>query len=163
MSWIKAKHVRNAGVGAAALAAACLMQWEGMDLTAKHQSIDPPGVITACIGETNYDRKDLKAGDKFTREQCKQRLLEDMPKYAVAVDKCIHVAMPDHRRAALISFAYNLGQRALCKSSVARYLNAGKVRQACDAMLLYNRANRKVLKGLDNRRRFEREWCLRED
>lgn len=160
---ITKRHVRNAGAGAAALAVCCLSTWEGMDLVAKHKNIDPPGVITACIGETNYDRKDLKEGDRFTPDECKRRLLEDMPKYAAEVDKCIHVKMPDHRRAAMISYTYNVGGPTLCKSSVARNMNAGRVKQACDALLLYNRANGRVLKGLDNRRRYERAWCLRED
>jgi lysozyme len=158
-----ANKTAKRGGAAAALAVACLCTWEGMDLTAKHQAIDPPGVITACIGETNYDRKDLKAGQRFTEEECKQRLLEDMPKYAAAVDKCVHVDMPPHRRAALISFTYNVGSGTLCKSSVARYLNAGRTQEGCDALLRFNRANGKVLKGLTNRRTYERNWCLRGD
>lgn len=151
------------GGAAAVLAVACLCTWEGMDLTAKHQAIDPPGVITACIGETNYDRKDLKEGQRFTREECKQRLLEDMPKYSAEVDRCVKVDLPSHRRAALISFTYNVGGGNFCKSSVVRYLNAGDVQKGCDALLRYNRANGKVLKGLTNRRRYERDWCLRND
>lgn len=154
---------RGVAGAAAALAVAALVQWEGMDLTARHQSIDPPGVITACIGETNYDDPALKAGQKFTPEECKQRLLDDLPKYAAQVDQCIHVEMPPHRRAALISFTYNVGGHALCKSSVSRYINAGDVQRGCNALLLYNKSNGAVRRGLDNRRRFEREWCLRED
>lgn len=156
-------NAKKGGVAAAALAVACLCTWEGMDLTAKHQAIDPPGVITACIGETNYDRKDLREGQRFTREECKRRLLEDMPKYAEQVDRCIHVDMPPHRRAAMISFTYNVGGATLCRSSVARNLNAGRVQEGCDALMLYDRANGRVLKGLENRRRYERDWCLRDD
>lgn len=156
-------NAKKGGAAAAALAVACLCSWEGMNLTATHQAIDPPGVITACIGETNYDRRDLRAGQQFTREECKQRLLEDMPKYAAQVDACVHVDMPPHRRAALISFTYNVGGNTLCKSSVARHLNAGRTQEGCDALMLYDRANGKVLRGLENRRHFEREWCLRED
>ncbi len=151
------------GAAAAVLAVACLCTWEGMDLVAKHQAIDPPGVITACIGETNYDRPDLREGQRFTEEECKQRLLEDMPKYAASVDKCIHVDMPPHRRAAMISFAYNVGGGTLCKSSIARHLNAGRVQEGCDALMLYDRANGVVLQGLKNRREYERGWCLRTD
>src|SRR5690349_6351260 len=126
-----ANKSKQAGA-AATLAVACLCTWEGMDLVARHQAIDPPGVVTACIGETNYDRKDLKEGQRFTTEECKRRLLEDMPKYAAEVDRCIKVETPPHRRAALISFTYNVGGAALCKSSVARNLNAGRVKEGCD-------------------------------
>lgn len=156
-------NAKKGGAAAAVLAVTCLCTWEGMDLTAKHQAIDPPGVITACIGETNYDRPDLREGQRFTREECKTRLLQDMPKYAEQVDRCIKVDMPPHRRAAMISFTYNVGGYTLCKSSVARYLNAGNVQKGCDALMLYDRANGKVLRGLENRRAYEREWCLRED
>jgi lysozyme len=156
------KNVRN-GAAAAALTVACLCTWEGMDLTAKHQAIDPPGVITACIGQTNYDDPSLKVGQKFTRKECEERLLHDVPKYSKEVDRCVKVDMPPHRRAAITSFTYNVGGATLCRSSVAKELNAGNVQKACDALLRYNRANGKVLRGLDNRRRYERDWCLRND
>jgi lysozyme len=148
---------------AAALAVVCLTQWEGMDLIAKHFAIDPPGVITACIGRTNYDDPDLRAGQKFTPEQCKQFLLDDLPKYAAQLDRCLKVETPPHRRAALISFTYNVGGGTVCKSSVIRYINQGDVQRGCDALMNYTKANGKYLQGLANRRKFEREWCLRED
>ena len=44
---------------------------------------------------------------------------------------------------------------------------AGRVREACDAMVKYVNANGKFLQGLYNRRTNamwgERPWCLRED
>jgi lysozyme len=46
---------------------------------------------------------------------------------------------------------------------VARHLNAGRIKQGCDALLLYNKAGGRVLKGLVNRRAQEHEWCLRSD
>ena len=156
-------NTKKGALSAAALAVIALVNWEGMDLTAKHQRIDPPGVITACIGQTNYDDPDLRIGQRFSPEECKARLLKDLPKYEAQVDRCVHVPMPPHRRAAIISFTYNVGGGALCKSSVGRLLNTGRVREACDGLLNYTRANGKVLQGLLNRRRFERDWCNRED
>ena len=140
-----------------------LSQWEGMDLTAKKYRHDPPGVVTACIGMTNFDRPDLKVGQTFTPEQCKRYLLEDLPRYSRQMERCIKADMPPHRRASMISFTYNVGGGNLCKSSVARHMNAGNVQEACDALLLYVKANGKYLRGLENRRRWEREWCLRND
>jgi lysozyme len=148
-----------------AICASFLVGAEGYEPVAKHEAVDPPNVITWCFGRTNYDDPTVKAGTHFTREQCKQFLEQDLPKYAAPVQACIPSfgAMPPHRQAALVSFAYNLGPRTLCKSSVARNLNAGDVRRGCDAMLAYNRANGRVLRGLQNRRAAERAMCLRED
>jgi lysozyme len=134
-----------------------------MDLRAKHQAIDPPGVITACIGRTNYDDPNLKAGDTFTKTQCQELLKQDLLKYDAMLLFCVHVDLPPHRHAALLSFVYNVGQGALCRSSVAHEINAGHVQAGCGALMRYTRANGKELQGLKNRRTAERAWCLRED
>lgn len=123
---------------------------------------DPVGVTTICYGVTNHDRK-VKMGDRYSKEECVQFLKEDLIKYKKMVDRCIKVDMPPHRTAALVSFTYNVGQGNLCKSSVARKLNAGDVKGGCNALLLYNKAGGKVFRGLERRRAAERELCLRND
>jgi lysozyme len=136
---------------------------EGYAPVAKHERADPPGVITACYGMTNYDRP-LKAGERFTKPECQKYLAEDLPRYAVGVRKCVpgFDDMPAPRQAALVSFAYNIGAGGLCKSRVAKLLNAGQVQAGCDDMLMYVYANGKYLKGLDNRRKTERALCLKD-
>lgn len=137
--------------------------WEGYAPVAKHERVDPPGVITACYGMTNYDRA-LRPGERFTKAQCQQYLAQDLPRYALGVRKCVpgFDDMPASRQASLVSFSYNLGPQALCKSRVAKMLNAGNVRGGCDDMLLYVYANGKYLRGLDNRRHAERALCLKD-
>jgi lysozyme len=75
--------------------------------------------------------------------------------------------MPPHRQAAIASFAVNLGPSKVCGTSIARDLNAGRIKPACDAMVKYVNANGKSLQGLYNRRTDamwgERPWCLRDD
>lgn len=161
---ITKKHVGWAGAGVA-IAVTFLTAREGFEPTAKHEAIDPPGVITWCFGRTNFDDPSVKAGTRFTKEQCQKFLADDMPKYAEGVQDCVSGfdAMPPHRQAALVSFAYNLGAKRLCGSSVGRKLNAGDVRGGCDAMLAYDRANGNVIRGLQLRREAEREMCLRDD
>jgi hypothetical protein len=68
--------------------------------------------------------------------------------------------MPGYRHASIISFTYNVGGGALCKSSVARYINAGEPDKGCDALLLYVKANKHIIQGLKNRRMAERKLCL---
>lgn len=154
-----------AGAGVA-ICAAFLMAREGFAPVATHERIDPPDVITWCFGRTNFDDPSVKVGARFTREQCKAFLEEDLPKYAAPLQACMPAfdLMPPARQAALVSFAYNLGAGTACRSSVARLMNAGNVGAACDAMLLYNRVNGRVCDdahcGLGARRRAERKLCL---
>ncbi len=144
-----------------ALAMTLVAGWEGLYT---HAYRDPIGVVTVCYGITNADMK-VKMGDRYTAEECKKLLGDALPRYDAQVRKCIPKIdeFPPHRHAALVSFTYNVGQGNLCKSSVARHLNAGRIKQGCDALLLYNKAGGRVLKGLVNRRAQEHEWCLRSD
>lgn len=148
-----------------AICCSFLMAREGFEPVAKHEAADPAGVITWCFGRTNYDDPSVKAGTHFTKPECEQFLADDLPKYAAPVEKCVPSFndMPPHRQAALVSFAYNLGSGTLCKSSVARNLNAGNLKAGCEAMLAFDHANGKVLRGLQLRRQAERDMCLRED
>ncbi len=43
---------------------------------------------------------------------------------------------------------------------MARRLNAGDIRGACDALLAWNKAGGRVVQGLTNRRQDERRLCL---
>lgn len=162
---------KGAGISAAGAACAAMLigHWEGQDLTAKHNAFDPKGVVTVCDGVTNYDWPWLKAGMKFTKEQCSAALTDNVQKYAAPIAKCVpsFSDMPPHRQAALTSFAYNLGPAKICGTSIATNLNAGRIKQACNSMLQYTRAAGKRLQGLVNRRTDsmwgERPWCLRDD
>jgi lysozyme len=71
--------------------------------------------------------------------------------------------MPPHREAAILSFTFNLGPGPICTGAVGRYLNAGDVTRACDAMRAYVYASGKRIAGLVRRREIERELCLRND
>lgn len=152
----------GAGVG---ICCSFLVAYEGYEPIAKHERVDPPSVVTVCYGRTNYDDKSLQAGKHYTKAECEAFLKDDLQKYASPVIACIPTfnSMPPHRQAALVSFAYNLGAGRLCKSNVARNLNAGNVRNGCNAMLAYTRANGAVLKGLVRRRQDERAMCMRND
>lgn len=159
----KPYHWAGAGVG---VCCAFLVAYEGYEPTAKHEAIDPPGVITWCFGRTNFDDPSVKAGAHFTKEECEKQLPDSLQKYAAPVAECIPSfdTMPPKRQASLVSFSYNLGSGTLCKSSVARELNAGNIQAGCDAMLKYVYVNGKLCDdahcGLGRRRRAEREMCL---
>jgi lysozyme len=147
--------------GWVAVTVAALVAFEGLTnvhggmSVGTHQSFDPRGINTVCYGHI----EDVQIGDKYTKIQCEEMLANDLPRYEAQLEKCIHVAMPGYRHAAILSFTYNIGGGGLCKSSVARYINAGDWEKGCDALLLYDRAAGKVLPGLVSRRKAERKMC----
>lgn len=151
-------HLDPKVISAAVLAIAVplIMVFEGLYTYAYR---DPVGIPTICFGHI----EDVRMGDRSTPEECKQMLFDDLPRYEAGVQRCIRVPMSDKRHAAILSFTYNVGDGALCKSSVARHLNAGNVRAGCDALLLYNKAKGMTLPGLTRRRHSERRLCLQED
>lgn len=159
------KKYAGGAAGVATAAALFIAQWEGFEPVAKHERIDPPGVITYCHGRTNYDDPNLKVGDKCTPEQAKEFLAADLSaKYLPPLRVCVHGfdAMPIWRQMAFLDAAYNLGDRTVCNSSMTRLHNAGDDRGACDAFLRYDLANGVVIRGLERRRTAERELCLRD-
>lgn len=120
---------------------------------------DVVGVKTVCYGHI----EGVHMGDHYTVQQCKDMLKDDLPRYEAMVQRCVHVPMPPHRHAAILSFTFNVGGGGLCKSSVAKYLNRGEVQKACDALLQWDRAGGRVIRGLHIRRVKERAECLRND
>ncbi len=121
---------------------------------------DIVGIWTICDGDT----ADVKAGQVETRAGCQARLERQLLAHAEPVMACIpQLAAPglDYKRWAAISLAYNVGVTAVCKSTMAQHFRAGRWRQGCDAILLWNRAGGRVVRGLTLRRERERAICLR--
>lgn len=128
--------------------------WEGLWLTAKPDTL-AYGIPTVCYGET----EGVKVGDTYTKDQCQQMLAEKLPRYLAEINRCIKVPVSDKTRAAYLSFAYNVGSAGFCRSTALKKLNAGDGAGSCDALLMFNRAGGRVVKGLQNRREAERKLC----
>lgn len=131
---------------------ACVAAEEGVRTVAYK---DPVGIPTICFGET----RDVKLGDKATLEQCKAMLGDRVQQFGLAVDACVHVPMSPSRKAAMVSFSYNVGTEAFCKSTLVRKLNA-RDPAACDELLRWTTAKGIQLPGLVKRREQERALCL---
>lgn len=136
-----------------AIAVMCVSGFEGLRQVAYN---DPVGIPTICFGET----KGVKLGQKATVEECKAMLAESLERADQAVMLCTKVTLPDKRRAALVSFTYNVGGTAYCKSTLLRKLNAGDTVGACDELLRWVTARGVTLPGLVNRREQERSLCM---
>ncbi len=143
---------------AAAIAAAlpAVKAYEGLWLTAKVDTVGTGRPVTACYGET----ENVRLGQKFTKQECDDLLEVKLKRYDAEIGRCIHTVLPDYTRAALISFAYNVGSAGACRSSAIAKMNAGDIRGGCEALMQWTRAQGHVVQGLVNRREKERKLCL---
>lgn len=144
---------------AAAIATAIAIPAEGLRQYAYY---DPPGILTVCYGSTTQVQK----GKKYSLDECRERLDNDMLDAISAVDRCVP-GLPDHVLAAFGDAVYNIGPRIACdtsRSTAARLLKAGKTSEACRELPKWNKANvggRMVaLPGLTTRRAAEMTVCL---
>lgn len=137
-------------------------------ITIKHVSgkqylkayLDAVGVATACDGIAT---KDIRIGQTYTEAQCATMLERELIVHAEGVIKCIPgVYGRTNQAIAIVSLAYNVGVSMVCKSSIARFWNAGQWRAGCDFFPRYKFAGGRVLPGLVARRARERAICLKE-
>jgi len=147
------------GLPAAAALLAAIAGFEGY---APDPYVDPAGVPTVCWGDT----QDVVRGRTSSRAECEARLERQAAAHAAPVLRC--VPQLRGREGALVasaSLAYNIGTGAFCRSTAARRMRTGDWQGGCDAFLAWDKARvngRLVrLRGLANRRRAERELCLR--
>lgn len=145
------------GGAVAAAAIALVGAWEGLRTVAYR---DVVGIPTVCFGET----RGVKMGDRYTVEQCKVMLGDRLVEFETGIRRCMAEPdkVPDSVYVASISLAYNIGQRGFCRSTVVRRINAENYKGACDAFLMWVKAGGRTIKGLVNRRKAEREYCLQD-
>ncbi len=139
-------------LAAAAVAAPLVVQREGWVTTTY---ADPVQIRTVCAGVTG-----AKPGT-YTDAQCEQMTAAALVQHGVAIAQCLPKNLPTDTRAAFTSFAYNIGDGAFCRSSVARHANARDLRAACASLSLFTYAGGKQLPGLISRRAAERALCLK--
>ena len=144
--------VAKIGAGAVALAIPLVVHFEGY-VPWVHR--DPIGRLAACYG---HDDQTMTLGKRFTAAECQAMLDEDLLKHAEALD-CIKTPMADNQKAAFLSFAFNVGNGAFCKSTLARKANAGDLMGACAELSRWVLAGGRELPGLVKRRAAERQLC----
>lgn len=151
-----AKKGWAAAIGAAVILAAggVVTTYEG---TVLHTYADPVGIPTACIGHTGPD---VKFGQVFTLAECQAVLAKDLREHWARVAPCIRVPIAVHEGAAILSWSFNVGTDAACKSTLIRKLNEGAPPAVWCAELdkwVYSRGIK--LGGLVKRRAAERDMC----
>lgn len=106
------------------------------------------------------DGKPIKPGMKIDQATADRLLKTGLVSYENDVLKLVKVKLTQNQFDALVSFAYNVGSRALSTSTLLKKLNAGDIKGAADEFLRWNKAGGKVLNGLTRRREAERALFL---
>lgn len=145
------------GGGAIVIATAMVSGKDGLEGREHDPYYDVVGVLTVCDGHTG---KDIIPGKRYTDRECDALTRSDMARIARQVNPYIRVPATETQRAAIYSFAYNVGANAAINSTLLKKLNARDYTGACDELRRWVYAGGKKWKGLMNRREIEREVCL---
>lgn len=128
--------------------------------------VDIANVVTICRGHTG---KTVKLGQTATKELCDAIAAADLTKDFAVEDK--YIDRPEELepwvRAAAALFIDNVGAEGFHGSTFLKLLNQRRITDACNSMLLWNKArvgggSLQVVLGLINRREAERRLCLGE-
>lgn len=125
-----------------------IKSFEGCKLKAY---ICPAGVLTIGFGSTGSH---VKPGMVITMDQAEELLRSDLRRFEDYVAaKCAPAT--DNQFSALVSFAFNVGEGALDKSTLRRMHLEGNYEAAAGQFARWNKAGGKVLPGLTRRREAE--------
>jgi len=144
-----------AGSATAVTLAAFVGVWEGLRTEAYLDAVQVP---TICYGET----LGVQLGDTASVAECDAMLVARLSQFESELNRCLtdEENIPDGAKVAFVSWAYNVGSGAACRSTLVRKANAGDLVGACNELPRWNRAGGRVLRGLVRRRAAEREICL---
>ncbi|ECO0581916.1 lysozyme [Salmonella enterica subsp. diarizonae] len=148
----KVKALLAGGASVIVIAAALFGGNDGLEGRRHEPYRDMAGVLTVCDGHTG---KDIVPGKHYTDAECDALLNKDLALVAARIDPLIKASIPNSERAALYSFAYNVGTGALARSTLLKKLNAGDHAGACNELKRWTYAGGRQWKGL----KIEREVC----
>ncbi|WP_312692692.1 lysozyme [Kosakonia sp.] len=114
------------------------------------------GVWTSGIGHTSgvTPKRDI------TEKEAAVNLVADVLHVERRLGDCITEPMPPQVYDAVVSFAFNVGAGAACRSTLAFFLNKKQWQQACDQLPRWVFIDGVRNRGLENRRQRERALCL---
>jgi len=108
----------------------------------------PAGVWTIGYGHT----KTAKRGMVITEAEAERLLREDMIDFENGVNSMVKAKLNDNQFSALVSFAFNVGNANLKRSSALRMINEGRLKDGAESLKRWNKAKGVVLEGLVRRR-----------
>jgi lysozyme len=98
---------------------------------------------------------------EITERQAAANLVADVLNVEKRLAVCAPVKMPPQVYDALVSFSFNVGTGAACRSTLVSFIKRQQWPQACDQLTRWVYVNGEINKGLENRRARERAYCLR--
>ncbi|EQA1884668.1 lysozyme [Citrobacter freundii] len=138
-----------------------IKKFEGCRLTAYPDPGTGSAPWTIGYGWTHpVDGKPVRPGMTIDQATADRLLKTGLVSYENDVLKLVRVKLTQGQFDALVSFAYNVGSRALSTSTLLKKLNVGDIKGAADEFLRWNKAGGKVMPGLTNRRKAERDVFL---
>jgi len=109
--------------------------------------------------------KGVKLGSKIDEQQAELFLREDLAWVEACVKKYVKVLMTQSQYDGLCGFVFNLGEANFAKSTMLKYINAGRWVDASKSMMQWNKQRTPqglvVLDGLTKRRAKEAAMLLR--
>ncbi|MEZ7797944.1 lysozyme [Citrobacter pasteurii] len=140
---------------------ALIKKFEGCRLTAYPDPGTGGAPWTIGYGWTHpVDGKPVRPGMTIDQSTADRLLKTGLVSYENDVLKLVRVKLTQGQFDALVSFAYNVGSRALSTSTLLQKLNVGDIKGASDEFLRWNKSGGKVMPGLTNRRKAERDVFL---
>lgn len=152
-------------------------RWEG------HENVVYPdklagGLPTVCKGITKHvTTQAVIVGDYWSDERCDEVEGLVVSKTQLKILDCIKAPIKQSQFDAITSFAHNVGVPAACASRAVTLTSMGRGREGCMALSLkqdgspawsfvtsYRNGVKQVtyVKGLNNRRKDETKFCLRD-
>jgi lysozyme len=116
----------------------------------------PGDVPTIGFGTTSG----VKPGDTIAPVEAVSKALRDVQKFEGALKECVKVPLSQNEYDAFVSFAYNIGPKAFCNSTLVAKLNKEDYEGACNEMSRWVYVKGRKVQGLVNRREKERRLCL---
>ena len=144
-----------------------IKKYEGCRLTAYKC---PSNILTIGYGHTGSD---VYIGKRITQDEADKLFSMDLKIHENNVNKLVKVSLTQNQFDALVSLEYNIGYSNFKSSSILKLINDKRYNEACQRFLLENKSaktleekykgswvfdnNKKVLKGLVNRRLEEQK------
>tara|TARA_Y100001937_G_scaffold125171_1_gene191418 strand:+ start:963 stop:1406 length:444 start_codon:yes stop_codon:yes gene_type:complete len=139
---------------------------EGLSLIKKFEGCEleaykcAAGVWTIGYGST----KGVKEGDSINQEDADKLLMAEMKEYEGYINNMVEVNLEQNQFDSLVSWVFNLGPSNLKNSTLLKVLNSKDYQGVPAQIRRWNKANGKVLEGLERRRLAEsllfegKEW-----
>lgn len=137
-----------------------IKRFEGLRLQAYDDNgAMPGGVWTIGYGHTGG----VRPGDEITEAEAERLLREDLATAERAVIRLVHVPLSGNQFATLVSFAFNVGEGALARSTLLKRLNQGRYEDVPAQLMRWVFQGKTRLRGLERRRAAEADLWLAEE